>query len=504
MNSMKQKSSFKDTVVEFAVMIAAAVGVFVLGYLVITTLFRHMDNDTYWIIATGREILKQKNLPAYNPVTIHENLPFVVHQWLYTVIITLLYDKVGEWSLVILQSALVTLTCFLVFEYGGEFTKSKNRRLLTSALFMIPVSVFFACRPQSVTIPVVLFMLICWTKSKNNKKWLIPIPFLSLLTVNIHTSLWVMFPVMSLPFVLPEQLPFDVKPKTYIKSWLTDKRYQILTMFISILCGFLNPYGLTGMLYPLLSYNTVSSGTIQELEAPAINTPLGIIVILEIILFVQCVVKVYRNKTIKDTPNFNHLCLFAGCLFLAVEHGRNGWISAMGAVPFFIDWLNDLPLYRFKKKAVKEAKIFFLIFGVFFVLSVFATPDYFSKEQISHPVDIMDYIDANHDNNTVIYAGFNLGGYVEFRGYKTYIDARPEIYSKCINGRKDIYAEWLDVRHGRINYIEWSNRYGFTYFIVDSVEEPLLMYLKYSGRYTQVMEENGIYLFAREATSATQ
>ena len=39
-------------------------------------------------------------------------------------------------------------------------------------------------------------------------------------------------------------------------------------------------------------------------------------------------------------------------------------------------------------------------------------------------------------NDLKIYAGYNDGGYVEFRGYKSYLDPRAEVLLKNNNGKE--------------------------------------------------------------------
>lgn len=499
---LKSKTSLRDTAVEMAIMVVASTVVLYLCYTLLSTCLSYFDNDTYWIVATGREIFKQKALPEFNPVTIHENLPFIVHQWLYTVVVTFLHDNVGKWSLLVLNICLLISSVIIAYIYSKEFTENKTTRILAVVTYFYCSCSYFISRPSSFSIPIFLFMILCWTKSRQNKKWLIPIPLLSILTVNLHTSMWFMLPVLSLPFIMPEELPVGVSAKGYLKNWFTSKRLHLAVFALSFVCGILNPYGLTGMFYPLLSYGTVNSSYILELQSSRIYSADALVIIITVILFVYCCVKTYKNKKLDDKLNLNYFFLYAGCLFLAVKHVRNLWMCGIASIPFVAYWLNNIRFKKFDKKILKEAKIFTAIFISMFILLSLSAPEFLvdKKRIIDLPVEIMDYIDDNNDENTKIFAGFNVGGYVEYRGYKTYIDARPEIYSKCINKTEDIFIEYIAVTNGLVDYKEWLDKYGFTYLIVSVPETPLRVYLQCSDEYTEIMKEKGLYLFARTET----
>lgn len=461
----------------------------------------YFDNDTYWIIATGREIFKQKALPSTNPLTFHDNLTFVVHQWLYTVIVTFLYDHVGQWSLFALSSFLLFITSCLSYSLIRQFTSKKYVAFICSVLFLVANESFFCCRPQSFSIPIFLFSMICWVKAKNNKKWLIVVPLLSLLEVNIHTSLWLMLPVFSFPFVLPEKMPYHISFKQYVYDYAVDKKLYFLTYLLLWGFGLLNPYGLTGMFYPLISYGTVNNNTIKELKAPSFNTLEGIITIICIVSFSLFVYKWFlTSKQTKNVNteklNLNYCCLFLGCAVLAMMHIRNLWFLTIAAIPSFISLADNVSCNALKSAYNKETKIISVvclipfIFCCFFFCSQIITPK--NKDL---PVKIVDYLDEHHDKNTKIYTGFNNGGYLEFRGYKVYIDARPEIYSSCINKKADIYKEYVDVYTGKTDVETWVDKYQFTDMIVS--ENIIKTYMRTRTDYKKIMTEGSMDYFVK-------
>lgn len=465
---------------------------------VIEKAFFCFDDDTFWIIATGREIINNKAIPTINPFTMHKNLVFVAHQWLYCVITAFLYDYVGEWSLSAAVIALMGITVLITYALCRQFTKNKLFALFVSCELVAIIGDFFACHPNSVSIPVYVCMLLCWTKAKENKKWLFPIPILSLLEANMHTSLWFMFPVFSLPFILPEQVPYHTTTKEYVKEYFFKKKHYLICYMSLLVCGLLNPYNITGMLYPVISYKTVTNNMIEELRSPTLSSVDGIIILVCIVVFCIYILKnfVILKKYNKLPINLNYCCLFAGCLFLSIMHMRNIWFCLISAIPFCVTILNQTTRISISRTGLRNAVLLSLMVVLCLSYMHFSKLSYMKINNMNMfdiPEKIVDYIDESRkDNDLKIYAEIKTGGYLEFRGYKTYIDGRPEIYSSVLNKKADIYAEYTEVNNGTLDYQEWLDKYEFTDVIVSN--SPLKIFMDHNEDYKKIMKD-GIFNF---------
>ena len=65
-----------------------------------------------------------------------------------------------------------------------------------------------------------------------------------------------------------------------------------------------------------------------------------------------------------------------------------------------------------------------------------------------------------------VYTGYNDGGYVEFRGYKPYLDPRGEVFVKKNNKKEDILQEWVDFKDKKITVDNFLDKYEFDYLLV--------------------------------------
>ena len=91
---------------------------------------------------------------------------------------------------------------------------------------------------------------------------------------------------------------------------------------------------------------------------------------------------------------------------------------------------------------------------------------------------VVDYLLSHEEKNKVIlYTAFSEGGYVEYRGLKTYIDPRAEVFLKQNNHQKDIFQEYYDLQTGKLSPDEWIKDYPFTHFIVN-YNDTLYSYLQ--------------------------
>jgi hypothetical protein len=93
-----------------------------------------------------------------------------------------------------------------------------------------------------------------------------------------------------------------------------------------------------------------------------------------------------------------------------------------------------------------------------------------------------DFLEKLNDGSMRVYTGYNYGGYMEFRGFKVYIDGRAEVFLKSNNKKDDIFKEYYKLEHSRLYYKEVLNKYDFDYLLV-SDDETVYYYLDYDTDY---------------------
>ena len=104
--------------------------------------------------------------------------------------------------------------------------------------------------------------------------------------------------------------------------------------------------------------------------------------------------------------------------------------------------------------------------------------------------NLSDILKENATSDDLIYTGYDEGGYIEYQGFKCYIDPRAEVFLKSNNKQKDIFIEYYNLRTGVINYKDFLNTYNFDYLVVAFYENILFTYIDESKNYTLIYNEN--------------
>ena len=116
-----------------------------------------------------------------------------------------------------------------------------------------------------------------------------------------------------------------------------------------------------------------------------------------------------------------------------------------------------------------------------------------SKEKDLAIYEVANYLDLEikkngYDKNDLdIYVGYNDGGYLEYRGYLSYIDPRAEIFLKNNNKKEDIMLEYYNLQNGLIDYRDFLEKYKFDYLVLD-VDDIMYVYLNELDNYEKIYE----------------
>lgn len=432
-----------------------------------------MNNDGTFILATGRYII-ENGIPFEHPFSIIKDLNFVAQQWLWAVICWLIYDVLGNIGIYII-SIITYLLNILVLNKIAKIKKTNTNvyMVLISLIFLLNFN-FISIRPTMVTNLLLLLQVYVIEKYMiTNKKvkllWLIPI---MILEINLHASLWWMHFVFLLPYIVPPIknpiIKFTTMTKEEFKSRITPIIFIIIPM---ILTGILNPYGMDGVMYLIKSYNSeLNSLGIIELEAPATNNLLTVIILAIIFICLHIVIK---------SKNVNQISLyfFCGTTILGLMHLRNSIYFYFGFSIILIDLLKDADFSKLKKIIDKWSKVINTVsivlvacICIVFLPNINKSVNKKDVDSFGTPVKAIEYLNSLDKKDIKIYTEFNNGGYFELKGYNIFVDARPELYFKGFNEKQDIMKDYVMLRNGCNNkkdYLKLLNKYNFDYLCVD-------------------------------------
>lgn len=445
-----------------------------------------IDSDSWFILAEGRHITT--NGIFYNDVlSMHSDLSIVVQQYGFATIFWLIYSTLGPAGLYILMLLLNLFICILLYKICMLISDKKVNMSLLLMLITDTILIigFVTTRPQILSYTIFLlaiYILELYIKT-DKTKYLWWIPILSIIQINCHASLWLMIPVLLSVYIID-----SIKsPKLHLQGYRTKP--LIIVTVISFLAGLLNPYGIKMVTYILTSYGVSTIfNMINEMHSfnlrNVFNVLLYVSIVITLILYIFG-----KNKNIRT----RYLILFFGFLGIGINSIRG--MSHLILVMFFPLAL----LYKDKKTehlidASIGRKAILVWTGVlsiiiFVAASIVVLPNISTglSPDIVAAVDAIDNSESNQ--NATVYAGYNDGGYLEFRGYKSYLDSRADVFLKANNGKEDILQEWADFKKHKISDKALIEKYNFDYLFINN-ESDLFQSLNETDKYKMIYENS--------------
>ena len=461
-------------------------------YIIISYNF-FIDGDMWFLLNIGKYIINN-GIFYIDPFTIHEGLNIIVQQWLSDVLFYFMFTLFGSKGLMFILLFMVLLISYCLYKL---FYLECNNKLLAYILMIICISIIginylFRTRPQLFTYLILIiemYLLEKYIKEKKNK-YLYLLPILSLLLINLHSSMWLMQFIFLLPFLFNglnikkfNKIKYNIKPIIFI-------------MFIMFIVGFINPYGYKNVFYLYYSYGFEDLNIyIKEMNSPSFSY-LNFKIWIVLISFIIFIINYFKYRL-----DSRHLLFIIGCSILYLNHVK--------MFPYFVIVYFYSISYLFKgiKFKFKDNIIFYICRLIIFVLGIIMIPllIYFSFKKVkleSYINDIGEYLLDNYNNDIRLYNDFEYGAYLEYIGYKCFIDGRAELFYKRFNNKEDIFIDYDKVKND-YNYDinSFIDKYNFSHFIVqvDSLLDKYLENNNYNKVYTMYVEDVPVYnVYVRE------
>jgi hypothetical protein len=311
----------------------------------------------------------------------------------------------------------------------------------------------------------------------------------------MHASLWWMIFLFILPYVI------DSFKNNFLQTQGYRKKPLFIAIIVALLVGFINPYGYKAITFIFTSYgDKYMHAYINELLPFTFKSNNLCNHMFLLILITSLIYVFFREGHIR----VRYICLYCGTMIL-------GLMSIKGFSHFVL--VSSFPLAYFFKDlfpksfddlSPKVRKIFNTFYAIVGILVFVGTSTLFVYKLVSvkltHDAETaIDVLEKYSDKNKhTIYSSFNDGGYVEFRGYKPYMDPRAELYLKKNNKKADLFKEYYDLQHNILDREEFVDKYNFDFMLVgynDALKATMQENTKYFVLYD---DSNKQYmLFAR-------
>ena len=474
--------------------------------IILMTVTKEMQNDTFFTIATGEHIL-QEGYDNVDHLTWHENLGFYKLRWAFDVAIAFIYNTfgfVGIYAFVVIIASLTVLSLFNIL------LKQKNNIVLSfiaTAISMLLMTSNWAFTARGQIISYLLLLLEIYFIEKmistKQKRYYIIFFIISVLIVNFHASVWYMTVILILPYLAEAIMYRLMKNKNLEKSKIILEPISIKMLIIAILCfalgSFISPIGTYTYTYMFKVIGGISSTFISELQQTDIISSIGMIlglIVIDILMLAT-----------KSKMKLSDILLFFGLYFMAILARRNqAFLYLIGTIPvvrlitnFFETYDTENILEKvnnfFSKNWVLGCTTIVIVIGLSSNMVTRIREKYVNEKK--YPVGAVNFIKENLDyKNLRIYNSFNYGSYLELSGIPAFVDSRSEIFTEEFNN-VTILKDWLETSRGNVNYNDTFAKYEIDYAIVED-SEIINTYISVDENYEKVFDDETFSIYVKK------
>ena len=474
--------------------------------IILMTVTKEMQNDTFFTIATGEHIL-QEGYDNVDHLTWHENLGFYKLRWAFDVAIAFIYNTfgfAGIYAFVVIIASLTGLSLFNIL------LKQKNNIVLSFIATVISMLLMtsnwsFTARGQIISYLLLLLEIYFIEKliSTKQKRYYIIFFVMSALIVNFHASVWYMTIILVLPYLAEAIMHKIMKNKNLEKSKIILEPISIKMLIIAILClvlgSFISPIGTYTYTYMFKVIGGISSTFISELQQTDIISSIGMIlglIVIDILMLAT-----------KSKMKLSDILLFFGLYFMAILARRNqAFLYLIGTIPvvrlitnFFETYDTENILEKvnnfFSKNWVLGCTTIVIVIGLSSNMVTRIREKYVNEKK--YPVEAVNFIKENLDYiNLRIYNSFNYGSYLELSGIPAFVDSRSEIFTEEFNN-VTILKDWLETSRGNVNYNDTFAKYEIDYAIVED-KEIINTYISADENYEKVFDDETFSIYIKK------
>ena len=460
------------------------------------------SGDSFMHVRIGQEILRTGHVPVSDVLSFtHFGAPYVAHEWLFEVLLALLYRAFDIDGLVLFSAvALATLLWLLVKQATGRGARWPGT-LLALIPFLFAFAPMYRARPHLITalgFAVGAFVLngSAWRK----RDWRVLLGFAAGL------ALWTNFHMGSMIFlgILAIEAGTSAVLAACGKSTWDDCRWTTAVLAAASLGSLATPYGIKIPMQVLGFITAPGFREIQEHQPLDFTMPQGIAVLL-LAVGLAAYVRINRHR-LRVTEVLE--VAFLG--ILTVYSRRNSMLFAIMSFSLTALALSEL-VQTYTKIRVGKTKtrgpeirveVLWIVCTLAFVTSTLLT----LKQPISagqyygrsvHPVQAVEYIHKHlSEFGDRMYNAYNFGGYLTF--------ALPE-RKVFIDGRADFYGlEFMEESHGiglgKPGTLEQLTKWNIDWVIVGS--KDVLAYLLQGPVWKQVYRDQVATIFQLNRTAS--
>ncbi len=382
-----------------------------------------VDGDTNWHVAAGRWIIGHLSVPHTDPFSYtFAGKPWVAHEWLSEVLMTLGYDAAG-WSGVVLLIGAAAGLAYAMISAELRLWMGPVGQIIGVALSFACLQPFLYARPHIVALPVLVFWTRCLLAARREQRapplMLAP---LMMLWANLHASFIFGLAILG-PFAL-EALIEEPRKLRVVTGW---GLFGILSLAFALV----TPNMVEGLIFPFMVLSMKVLPNILEWRGATFQQPS----LFEGVLLATLFLGLWRG--VRTRPL--RLVLVVGLVHMALQHVRQQAILAglaplLLAEPFGRALSGGPAVTRLDPRiGFTDLRRWLAIPMIVAVLAVGVVVGFRLAEPVVRadnpnvPVTAMAHVPPDIARLPV-FNEYAFGGYLIFKGVRPYIDGRADMY----------------------------------------------------------------------------
>lgn len=471
--------------------------------MMMTHIGKYPDKDIFWHYILGRDILANKSLSLANPYTFLSNTEWVLHEWLYEVLLCSIVSAGGALGF----CALYAINKITMFAVTHKIQKPKSHfwffvMFVTS---YTTVSMNRGNRPAEFSVYAIFFIFLWyWSTSKYKKLWY---ALLGAFIANFHGGFIII--MMTIHAIL---MVLDLCMDIYEKSF-RGKRYYIQHLLDLVVFAFaclINPAGYKLFSSSFLLSSADTTWAISEWLPTQFHTFFAFLVVLMVLSFGYALRKQKWNRL--DVQKIGCMCallilamvsvkafLVYVAVYLAFGFSYTYEMVRDICVVIKDEWIVKDKLENMPKISM-NIKLCLLIY-VTVLVNIFTYFDVKADiDKVQHndfilwandfySDEILDTLRENYDENTKILTSYSYGNILLLNDMKCFVDTRQWCYIKEF-GDCTALDELFYITNSSLNDKEaidiFLEKYQFDYIWTND-ELRLTTYLEMSEDYELVV-----------------
>lgn len=417
--------------------------------------------DTRYMVAIGRWIIENGELPTTDPLTLNEGLAYTCQQWPLCIAAAAIFDTFGEAGIKCAAAALDMAAAATAWACTLDRGRIGAVHAAASAALAAAIAVLCNSTPRGID---VMALCICYAAGR---KWarggrdslLAAFPAAGFAMAQLHGALW------TVALMVPCCLILDGRLDRY-------GRLKALTAAMSTVAAcMLNPYGARLLMLPFLTMGAESlkSVGIGELapwtQAAPAQAACACTLAAALVLFRCRVRRRGGGRVLLEAGD----ALVLGTLILALANVRNDLLLMTSMALALSDIQGEVAGPRVRSPIAPAACCTAVLLASLGLLA--ATVPRLTPIEASAARAMAALESSGAEPGDAVICDIDVGSELELAGYRPLLDTRAELYCSELNGGTDAWGTARHVLAGDEDAIEGT---GADFAVVPSGAYPAL------------------------------